>query len=106
MDLQAEAVDVLARLVRFDAVNPPGNDEHLALEALRAEQERSAHDAGVADQGGEAVVAVSSVWRRPRPGRGRTGRARRRSPSRAQRGAPRLARPWPCRTSPTRRGRR
>jgi hypothetical protein len=31
---------------------------HLALEALRGEQERSAHDAGVADQGGEVVVAV------------------------------------------------
>jgi hypothetical protein len=31
---------------------------HLALEALRGEQERSAHDAGVAGQGGEVVVAV------------------------------------------------
>jgi hypothetical protein len=31
---------------------------HLALEALRGEQERSAHDAGVSDQGGEVVVAV------------------------------------------------
>jgi acetylornithine deacetylase/succinyl-diaminopimelate desuccinylase-like protein len=26
MDLQAEAVDVLARLIRFDTVNPPGNE--------------------------------------------------------------------------------
>jgi hypothetical protein len=31
---------------------------HLALEALRGEQERSAHDAGVAEQGREVVVAV------------------------------------------------
>jgi hypothetical protein len=31
---------------------------HLPLEALRREQERPAHDAGVADQGGEVVVAV------------------------------------------------
>ena len=26
MDLQAEAVDVLSRLIRFDTVNPPGNE--------------------------------------------------------------------------------
>src|SRR5262245_53599837 len=26
MDLQAEAIDVLARLIRFDTVNPPGNE--------------------------------------------------------------------------------
>jgi hypothetical protein len=31
---------------------------HLPLEALRAEQTRAAHDAGVEDQGGEVVVAV------------------------------------------------
>ena len=26
MDLQAEATDVLSRLIRFDTVNPPGNE--------------------------------------------------------------------------------
>jgi len=31
---------------------------HLPLEALRAELQRPAHDTGVADQGGEVVVAV------------------------------------------------
>jgi hypothetical protein len=31
---------------------------HLALEALRRQHERPAHDAGVADQGGELVVSV------------------------------------------------
>src|ERR671918_549505 len=53
MDLQAEAIDVLARLIRFDTVNPPGNeracqewlksyleDAGLECELLGAEHER------------------------------------------------------------------
>lgn len=43
MDLQAEAVDVLARLIRFDTVNPPGN-ERACQEWLKAYLE----DAGLA----------------------------------------------------------
>jgi hypothetical protein len=36
---------------------------HLALEALRAAQQRPAHDAGVADQGGQLAMTVEQGLR-------------------------------------------
>jgi acetylornithine deacetylase/succinyl-diaminopimelate desuccinylase-like protein len=87
MDLQAEAVEVLSRLIRFDTVNPPGNEracqEWLAgylteagLEVVLLEGEEPERPNLVARLGGEAdgpalgylshvdtVLADASDWR-------------------------------------------
>jgi hypothetical protein len=63
---------------------------HLPLEALRGDQEWPAHDAGVADQGGEVVVAVEQRRRASRDlvevGQVELDDARRAGPREARRG--------------------
>ena len=56
MDLQAEATDVLSRLIRFDTVNPPGN-ERACQEWLKAYLE----DAGLECE----LIAADGAPERP-----------------------------------------
>ena len=59
MDLQAEAVEVLSRLIRFDTVNPPGN-ERACQEWLRGYLEDAGLEVRAAARGPSRSARTSS----------------------------------------------